>query len=160
MKAKYGGLELEEDMSFQQRTWKVERAGWVLMALIALASILGLIDKGPFSRSRKGDAGGLQVEYERFIHLDTPTDLHVSLPVEGPFVIQLPFRYLEEAEISHVVPEPTEVASYGGFVTYSFASKPGTADILFNVTVRRAGSVKGFVQSDRQRIEFTQFVYP
>ena len=35
---KYGNLEIEEDLAFQQRTWKVERAGWVLMALIALAS--------------------------------------------------------------------------------------------------------------------------
>lgn len=157
---KYGSLELEEDMSFQRRTWKLERAGWVFMAVIVLASILGLIDKGPLSGTRKGDARTLEVEYDRFIHLDTRAQLHVRLPVEGPFSIQWPFEYLEKAEISRTTPEPADMTSHDGLVTYSFASRPGTADVLFDVTARKAGSAKGFVQSGEHRVDFSQFVYP
>lgn len=160
METKYGRLQVEEDMAFQKQSWKAERAGWALMVLIALASIVGLIDKGPLSRARRGDAGTLELQYERFIHLDAPAQLHVRLPVEGPFSVQLPFAYLKKADISHVVPEPQSVASHDGTVTYSFVGDPGTADVLFNVTVRQAGTVRGFVQSGRHRVDFRQFVYP
>jgi hypothetical protein len=157
---KYGNLEIEEDLAFQQRTWKVERAGWVLMALIALASIVGLIDEGPLSRTSKGDAGSLQVRYERFLHLDSPTQVRVILPVNGPFSLQLPVRYLENMEISHIVPEPVNVASSSDQVIYSFAARRGTADVLFNLKTRKAGSMKGFIQAAGRRVDFAHFVYP
>ncbi len=160
MKAKYGNLEIEEDLAFQRRSWKVERAGWVLMALIAMASILGLVDKGPLSRTSKGNAGSLQVRYERFLHLDSPTQIRVSLPVTGPFSLQLPLRYLENTEISQIVPDPVNVASYNDLVSYSFAARRGTADVLFDLKARRAGPMKGFVQAGGRRVDFNHFVYP
>lgn len=89
METRHGNLDIEEDLPFQQRTWKVERVGWILMALIALASVLGLIDKGPLSQNRKGDPSTLEVQYNRFIHLETPAQLRVRLPSQGSFSLQL-----------------------------------------------------------------------
>jgi len=160
VETRYGRLQIEEDMGFQRRSWQAERLGWLILVLIVLASILGLIDKGPLSKIRRGDAGTLELEYERFIHRDTPVQLHVRLPIAGPFSVQLPFAYVEKVEISRIVPEPQEVASHGGVVTYSFAGGSGMADVLFHMTVRKAGSVKGYVQSGRHRVDFRQFVYP
>jgi len=160
MNMAYGDLQIEEDMAFQAKTWKAERVGWVVMALIALASILGLTDKGPLSKARKGEPQGLSVEYQRFLHIDAPAQLHIRLPVNGPFAIQLPFEYLSRTEVLHVVPEPREVASHDGLVTYSFLAQPGVADVQFDLKPRRAGSMKGFVQRGGERVDFAHFVYP
>jgi hypothetical protein len=160
METKHGDLELEEDLAFQQKTWAAERVGWLVMALIALASIVGLIDTGPLSSTREGNPNTLEVEYDRFIHLETPAQLRVKLPTKGSFSIQLPFEYIERADISCVIPQPVNAVSEGGRVTYFFSGRPGTAQVLFDMTAREPGSLKGSVQSGQHRVEFTQFVFP
>jgi hypothetical protein len=160
METKYGDLEIEEDMSFQKRTWIVERLGWALMALLVLASVLGLIGTGPLSNTRKGDPARLQIEFERFTHANTPTRLRVRLAVDGPFFLQLPVQYLRKTEVSEVLPEPETVAAQGELVTYSFAAERGSAEVIFDLKIRQWGSRKGFVQSAQGRVDFTQYVYP
>lgn len=160
METKYGDLQIEEDMRFQERTWKVERAAWVAMALIVLASALGLISEGPISKTRLGDPAQLQIELQRVTHVDTPTRIHIRLATDGPFSIQLPYSYLHRAEVSKVVPEPDRVESAGGLVTYSFSGRQGTADIHFDLQFRRAGWTQGFVQREQERVDFRQYVYP
>jgi hypothetical protein len=160
METKYGDLQIEEDMRFQERTWKAERVAWVVMALIVLASALGLISEGPISKTRLGDPARLQIELQRVTHVDTPTRIHVRLATGGFFSIQFPYSYLSRVEISMVVPEPATVESAGGLVTYSFSGRQGMADIHFDLQFRRAGWAQGFVQGEQERVDFRQYVYP
>ena len=160
METKYGDLQIEEDMRFQERTWKAQRVGWALMALIVLASALGLISEGPISKTRLGDPSRLQIELQRFTHVDTRTRIHIRLATDGPFSIQFPYSYLRKVEIFRVVPEPDRVESADGLVTYSFAGRQGTADIHFDLVFRQAGWAQGFVQREQERVEFRQYVYP
>lgn len=157
---RYRSLELEEDLPFQQTVWRVERVGWVFMALIVLASLLGLIGKGGLGRTRAGDPAALQVEYDRFVHRSAPAQLCIRLSVAGPFSLRMPFQYLRQVEVSRVMPRPLSVSSQEGVVTYLFAAVQGSTDIVFDMTPRDPGTLKGFVESDRQRIDFAQFVYP
>jgi hypothetical protein len=160
METKYGDLQIEEDMPFQEKTWKAERVAWVVMALIVLAAALGLISEGPLSKTRRGDPARLQVELQRFTHVDTPTRIRIKRAADGPFSLQLPYSYLSRAEISNVVPEPNRVESSGGLVTYSFSAGRGVADVHFDLTFRQRGVGKGYVQSGKDRVDFTQYVYP
>jgi hypothetical protein len=160
METKYGDLQIEEDMAFQEKTWKVERVAWALMGVIVLASAVGLISEGPLSKMRQGDPSRLQVELQRFTHVDTPTRLEIRLDAAGPFSLQFPYAYLRKAEISNVVPEPDRVESSEGLVTYFFAGHQGVADVHFDLQFRGAGMAKGFVQREREKVDFTQYVYP
>ncbi len=40
-----------EDLTYQVRSWRIERAGQVLMGLFILAALLGLLGGGPLSRA-------------------------------------------------------------------------------------------------------------
>ena len=50
-------LQIEQDMGFQRTEWVVQRAGWVGMALLILAALVGLLGRGPLSAAvaRAGD---------------------------------------------------------------------------------------------------------
>lgn len=40
-------LELTEDFTFEQREWKVQRLGWLIMGLSTALALLGLFGPGP-----------------------------------------------------------------------------------------------------------------
>ena len=56
---------VHEDMRFQHRSWALERAGWLVLALIAIAGLTGVFGNGPASWAH-ASAGSLAVSYERF----------------------------------------------------------------------------------------------
>ena len=66
------GLQIEEDRAHQRREWRIERVGWVLMAGLLLAGLLGLLGDGPLSRATAGSAGALSVEYDRLQRAAAP----------------------------------------------------------------------------------------
>ena len=66
-------IDLDQDIDFQQRSWKVQRVGWGLMVLFVLAGLSGLLGTGPLSNVTDGDEGGpLWLEYQRFGRLQAP----------------------------------------------------------------------------------------
>jgi hypothetical protein len=42
-------FQIDEDLNFQRREWKIQRAGWVTMALVIIAALLGVFGAGPLS---------------------------------------------------------------------------------------------------------------
>lgn len=46
-----GELEIEEDLDFQRRMWRLQQIGWALLVLVVVAALLGLFGKGPLSRA-------------------------------------------------------------------------------------------------------------
>lgn len=62
--ARKGGLEVSQDLNFQRREWVVQRVGWVVMAVLLVAALLGLFGPGPLSKSIAGSASGpVRAEY-------------------------------------------------------------------------------------------------
>ena len=152
METKYGDLQIEEDMPFQEWTWKIERVGWVLMALIVLASALGLISEGPIGKTYLGDPSSLQIELHQSIHIDTPTRIHVRLVADGPYSIQFPYSYLSRAQIAKIVPDPDRVESSNGVVTYFFSGTQGRADVHLDLQFRSCGPGRDSSKTRRQRL--------
>jgi hypothetical protein len=75
-----GGLQIEQDLEYQQRAWTVQRVGRVMMALAVLAALAGLLGPGPLSRASAGATGDpLRLEYERFLRFQTPTSPSIEL---------------------------------------------------------------------------------
>ena len=63
-----GDLQLEQDLVLQQRTWRVQRIGWVVLALIVLCGTLGLFGGiGPLNSTSTQAADGRRGD-RRLVH--------------------------------------------------------------------------------------------
>jgi hypothetical protein len=62
MKSTASLAEVEEDLEFQLRSWRVQRLGWLCFGLIILGSLLGLGGEGPLAE-RSRDAGRFALSY-------------------------------------------------------------------------------------------------
>jgi hypothetical protein len=157
-----GDLEINEDLVFQKRSWTVQRIGWVIMALVLAAALLGLFGAGPLSRATAGtEDEALWVEYDRFSRLLKTTDLKVHATSEsGEVRLWISREYLEKVEISHITPteDSAEAAQDGVFYVFQSA-EPLT--IVIHLRAAQAGLISGEMRLDGgPSQEFTQFIYP
>jgi hypothetical protein len=119
-------IEIDEDLPFQKKLWRIERAGWVTMALLLGASMLGLCGSGPLGRAELGDAGGgLRVHYERLTRHQTSTRLLVRVRrTRGQAVVRIALdrAFLDGVELERVLPEPERVQASGEQVVFVFGN--------------------------------------
>lgn len=162
-----GSLQVDQDLTYQERTWTVERIGWAIMLLLVLAGASGLFGGGPLSQATAGEQGGaLWVEYPRFARLKAPTELrlHVgSESVAGDTArVWLDQRYLDSARVEQVSPEPDQVVVGADRLEYVFAAaseQPATLTFFLEPehVGRHAGRI-GIV--DGPTVEFSQIIWP
>jgi hypothetical protein len=163
-----GLLEIDQDLDFQQKEWRLQRIGWVVMALLIVAALLGLTGSGLLARATVGDAGSpLQLEYSRFARLDAPTSLDLEIAGEAVTADQVELwverAYLHEIQIEQIVPEPAEVRSAGERLIYVVdVDEPGQAvTITLNLRHMAFGPKSGQVGlDDHAALDFGQFVFP
>ena len=62
--ARIGDLDIAQDIRSLNRAWKVQRAGWIVIALLLLAALAGLFGSGPVGDARE-EAAALRVDYVR-----------------------------------------------------------------------------------------------
>ncbi len=159
------GIELSDDPTFSRKSWKVERAGWIGLAVFLAAAFVGVLGPGLFSEVRKVDAlGRFQAIYERFGHFRSDATLHVVARAEGGEAsVWIGDRYLEDVEITSIRPEPLKVRAEGDGTTYLFATGggEGSVDVRFEITYQKAGVVKGRLGRSRDdAVAIRHFVYP
>src|SRR3954469_24544334 len=109
------GNPIREDMRFQQRSWRVERASWIVIALLLVAALAGLFFHGPLSQTiAKSPDGSLAVEYERFAHKTAVTHfiIRVSPPVPGQVLVRLSPGFMNMHDVDSLAPRP--IRSSGG----------------------------------------------
>jgi len=160
-------LQIEEDAQFQEREWKVERAGWLVMGLVILATLLGLFGRGPLSQAMASGPQGFQVNYERFARNQSPLELRVRLPLqafsEGEARLWIERQYLELFEIEDIVPEPDSVEFGPERVIYIFrvAETGGPLAVRLDLRPRNSGLAQGRLGWDEANpLAFTQLIYP
>lgn len=104
-----GDLEIGQDLEFQRREWRLQRAGWVVMALIVLVALLGLFGGGPIGRAQAG-AGPLTVDYSRFDRRRSPSELRLAIAGDatgsGEVSVWLATDYLDALDVQTILPEP------------------------------------------------------
>ncbi|GBD16097.1 hypothetical protein HRbin26_00992 [bacterium HR26] len=163
-----GELEIEEDLDFQRRMWRVQQIGWALLVLVVVAALLGLFGKGPLSRAVAGGTGvSFTVEYERFGRYKAPMRMTVHI---GPGVAQqgqirlwLAREYLDAVQIQQIVPEPVDVLSQEDGTTYviQVADSSAPTTVTFDVLAERFGlQVVQIRLGEGQPVRFRQLIYP
>ena len=161
-------IELFEDLAFQRRQWRWQRAGWVLMGLFTAAGLLGFFGSGPLSNgTARSSDGVLAVDYERFIRRHSPSTLRVSLSPAATSTDRVALRvnraYLDDAMIQSIVPEPAHVASGADEITYQFDSPPTRRKlvVVFDLEAKKAGTVRLRLRTGgTSEVAVDQLIYP
>lgn len=161
-----GSLEIAQDLNFQRKEWRVQRIGWVVIALIALAALLGLTGSGLLARATVGE-GPLQLTYSRFDRLEAPTTLEARIAADAVSGEQVELwidrSYLEDFQLQTIVPEPEEVRSDGDGLIYVFGvDEPGQpVTVTFDLRHTTFGPKSGQVGlANEPSLDFSQFVFP
>jgi hypothetical protein len=162
-----GDLEINQDLRVQKRMWKIERIGWVAMAIIVLLGAAGLFGHGPASYTTAGEESGpLQIEYERFGRHQSQSrlSLHVhTLPTEGPVSFWINSAYLKNIEIQDMTPLPLKTTITGDGVLFHVDAAeqetPGLITLYFQF--HSIGWLTGeFQMPGASSLKIRQFVYP
>lgn len=166
---KVGSIEIDEDMDFQRASWKVQRAGWVLMLLFIITGLLGLFGNGPISSARAGDeASTLLVEYDRFLRVHAPTAAmfrignDAALP-DSTVRLWVDRSWVSAFELRAITPEPDRAETSGTRLVYVFRVMPPVSElrITMDLEARKTGRINGVVGlTNGPAISISQFAYP
>jgi hypothetical protein len=163
-----GSIEIDQDIAFQERSWRVQRAAWSAMVLIIAAALLGAFGHGPLSSARAGDENLLRIEYERFVRLESPEKItftvgrSASRP-DSTVELWVDRQWLSEHEVRSIVPDPYETRLTTDRVVYQFRvdSAAFPSRIEFNLDTRGVGALRGSAGiSGSAPVKFSQFAYP
>lgn len=162
------GLEIDEDPAYHRREYRVQLVGRVVMALLLLASGLGLLGPGLASRATVRTPGGdVVVSYDRTARSGARTRLVVeaapSLVTGGTLEVRLSRSLLTRMHLDEITPAPQEQRGDGRAVRYVFAIDPARTALAvrFDLTPVSSGWVRGTVRvGDARRARISQFVYP
>ena len=125
-----------EDLEFQRKWWRFERAIWIFFLVILLADVLGVFGRGYFAKAElRAPDQSIFVKYERTQRASTPSIMTIEF---GPtavhdgkvqlFVSESLIRQLGNQRIS---PQPSaSVLSQQG-ITYSFPITSAPAVVEF-----------------------------
>lgn len=161
-----GAIEIDQDLDHARTLWPVQRAGWVVMLLLAIAGLLGVFGNGPLASARAGTAG-LTLEYDRFARHGARSALYADIEptaVRGNTVkLWISQGYLEELEVESVLPEPESVESRGDVLLYTFVTADRSRPTRITLNVRPEGYWSQRASAGVEgggAVSFRQFIYP
>jgi hypothetical protein len=162
-----GDLELDQDLVYLRREWKLMRVGWVVLALAVVAALLGLFGGGPLSdRSVADPDAALLVEYQRFVRYGSLETVRVHVAADATprkeLRLWLGQDYLDRVLVKQVSPHPDRVEAGAGRQVFVFhvADVGRPATVTFHLEPEKAGRLQGRVGLDGgPQVEFGQFAY-
>jgi hypothetical protein len=165
---KIGELEISQALKFERRSWKVERIGWAIAAAILLASLLGLLGRGPLSKATATSSDkSLTLKYHKLDRCHAPVEFEVR--VDGRFArngalrLWLDRTVAETIKFEHIDPTPDAIEINGERFVYIFKTvePPALARICFYLEAIKSGKCQtrlGVI--DGPEITFSQFYFP
>ena len=125
-----------EDLGFQRRWWRFERATWVFFGLLLAADLAGAFGRGPLADAtlKSGD-GTLDVSYERIERSGTPSMIKIQLGAAalhaGIATLYVSQSVVDALGAERIIPQPSSTTIGHGGLTYRFAATapPATVEI-------------------------------
>ncbi len=152
-------LDLKEEIDLQEKGWKVQRIGWVIIALIVIAAALGFFGLGPVSK-QKQQFGNNSIEFERYMRYEAEVEIKLNVtPNNGLAVLTVPQQYLESFEISKVMPQPEKQEIVNDNYQFTFLTQSPSIVRVFLIP-KKIGSVEGQITVNNQAITISQYIYP
>ena len=161
-----GGLEFDQDLGHARTLWRVQRAGWAVMALIILGALLGVFGRGPLAHA-SAESGALRVEYDRIARHGSSSRLRAEVAPavrRGDTIrVWVDRAFLEGVEIEAVTPEPVQVETRGDALWFTFLAPDSVRTALISLQLRPDdfGSRRGRVGVEGGgAVAFRQLVLP
>jgi hypothetical protein len=170
MAGKVDDLEITQDLEHARLEWRFERVGWVVMAVLLVAALLGLLGPGPLSSTTVGEGSALWGEYDRFVRYQAPQVLRLHVRPKGTdslVRLRLSRTFVDRVEMMEVNPEPLHIEADSSHFSYLFArgdASHTSADSLtftFKYQPEEFGKMEIEAEvPDLHLLRFNQFVYP
>lgn len=130
-------LEVNEDRAWQERTWTIQRLGWIAMVVFLLAALFGATGSGgPLATARVATGGGT-IDHPRIARWQSAEQVTVNLPSgsTGPIDVELERSFVDLFSIESVEPDPSQVTATGAGhrFTFDLAGDAGPKSIAFHV---------------------------
>ncbi len=154
------------EVAFHQWEWRVQRIGWVFIALVPLLALAGVFGGGgPLNVARVGDEATGTIEYERYTRKGDETMLTVEPAISsgssGTVQVALPSDYFEAFVVEQIAPEPARAQLTDGRILYEFEHRGQGAAIIFYLQPRHIGSHTTSVAIGAgEAVTLRQFTYP
>jgi hypothetical protein len=156
---------IREDMQFQQRSWLMERIGWTVLTLVALAALGGVFFHGQasYARARNAD-NSLALQYERFAHKTALTyfTIRATAPMANELMIRLSPAFADVHDIESIQP-PALRGSSGTYGLDLVFPRSAAGDVAVHIAARpkRFGIMSLHVEATgRGSLNITQLIYP
>jgi hypothetical protein len=148
-----------------RRGWVFERVGWVAMAVVLVAAVIGLFGgPGWLSETEAAIGDELIVKYSRFCRAHSPIELTVVwVPRTQEPALWIARSYLDEFEIEEIRPTPSAVTLETDRIHYAFRSSRPAArvEVTFRLKAEHGGRYRGRIGvDDGLDVEVRQLVFP
>lgn len=162
--AKHDGLQIDEDLAFQRRSWRWQRAGWLGFVALIVAGLLGVFGAGPLSRAESSGAG-LRIEYDRFARTQAPTSLVIHIDGgaarAGAVRLVLGGDYIHAAQIQSTTLPVLGITGGGIVLGADLMDSAERLIVAVHLTFLRPGAMKAQIGLLGQRAaDLTFLVYP
>jgi hypothetical protein len=162
-----GKIQVEEDLQFLKREWRLQRVGWIAMALVLFAALLGAFGHGALSQARAGDPRIFGAEYSRIIRHGSTDELTIlvgpALQADSVVRIAISSAYLTEFQIEDVQPEPAAQHQSGEYTVFDFRRIDPRSPLRVRIKMRSDtyGSVSARMQlMGSNTLNIRQFIMP
>jgi hypothetical protein len=161
------GLDLDDEEKFLERSWLIQRIGWVVMIIIVVAAIIGLFGGGPVSSASAGTLdSGLEIRYERFARMHAVTEARVraahAAPGDSMIAVWVSERWIGRFDVQSINPEPARTSVRGRGRTYEFvAADTSSVEIILELRPTKMGPTTGMISLiGGPSVPIRQFIYP
>ena len=153
---------IEKDIKYQEGEWRVQRAGWIIMAVFLLLGLLGFFGDagGLLSRKRFHLEKGMSVNVEKFLRMEKSVDMNVTItnPAVKDVSVAINNDYFNKLKITQVIPEPENVEIIQNKTVYNF-KQLGSGRITFFLDPLKKGEQKLSMNVNGESVNITQFIY-
>jgi hypothetical protein len=124
-----GELAVGEDLNFQRRWWRFERAVWVFFVAVIALDLAGAFGRGPLANAAASSSDhSIDATYERIERVGTPSLMTIRIkqsPSSQPYVeLFVSDTAVSGLGLQRVIPAPQTTSLGGGGLTYRFPIGP------------------------------------
>jgi hypothetical protein len=139
--------ELDEDRTFQERFWDVERVAWLILALIVIAALAGFSGQGgAFARATVSGPTGM-IEYPRVTRWETSDEFRLTLAAGAgrQAAVEIGSSFPDMFEFEDIQPAPAKsyATSSGQRLVFDLDAAPAEREIIMHVRAMKPSFTTG-----------------
>jgi hypothetical protein len=157
---------VKEDMPWQRREVRIQRAGQYILFAVVIAGACGLFSKGFISNGEaQSPDGTVQVRYERFGRVQSNMNMRIQVPAQtgDRFTVTIGNGALDTLEIQTLQPQPVEAVARANDLQLTFLTHNAHSGhtVWIGMQPQNMGAISMSVSVPNfQPARFSLWIYP